>query len=156
MDRCLSRGTSWCPTARKLLSAISTLKTRGSDPDSERVSMEPLSALGLAANVAQLLDMGISVVRHTKEIADAGSTISAAHLSNLADDIESVSSSLTKSLKFASRAPENLSPEEKVGCVLPATNYSSFSPSTSIPFYLLFLIHLDRQCPLLNSLPGFT
>ncbi|KAK4454899.1 hypothetical protein QBC34DRAFT_103512 [Podospora aff. communis PSN243] len=75
--------------------------------------MEPLSALGLAANVAQLLDIGISVVRHTKEIADAGSTIGAVHLNNLADDIESASSSLTKRLKLESRSLENLSLEEK-------------------------------------------
>ena len=102
--------------------------------------MEPLTALGLAANVAQLMDLGISVVRNTKEIANAGSTISAVHLSNLADDIESASSSLTKNLKLESRSPESLSPEEKVGlssCTSALDLFSFFCP-----FFLLGIMSL--------------
>ncbi len=57
--------------------------------------MDPLSALGLAANIAQFVDMGIALVRNTKEIVEAGATVSTLHLAGLATDIQNVSASLT-------------------------------------------------------------
>ncbi|KAB5580897.1 hypothetical protein GE09DRAFT_455775 [Coniochaeta sp. 2T2.1] len=49
--------------------------------------MESLAALGLAANIAQFLELGAKIFKDVREITDAGSTISAGHLSTLAADL---------------------------------------------------------------------
>ena len=49
--------------------------------------MEALAALGLAANIAQFLELGAKIFKDVREITDAGSTISASHLSTLAADL---------------------------------------------------------------------
>lgn len=74
--------------------------------------MDPLTALSLAANVAQFLEFGSSIFHNTKEIVKAGRTVSTAHLTSLANDIKRINASLTKQYsEFDSTA---LTQEEKV------------------------------------------
>ncbi len=88
--------------------------------------MDPLTALGLAANVAQFVDFGASIFRDSKEIFHRGSTVSIRHLDELASDIKRVSSSLTG--KCADLSSKPLSKEEEV------------------PFSALFLLFSPATC----------
>jgi hypothetical protein len=56
--------------------------------------MEAFAALGLAANIAQFIELGAKIFKDAKEIKDAGSTVSTSHLATLASDMKSLSSSL--------------------------------------------------------------
>lgn len=56
--------------------------------------MEPLTALGIAGNVAQFLELGASIFKNAREIADNGSTVSIKHLATLASDMETLSAGL--------------------------------------------------------------
>ncbi len=73
--------------------------------------MEPLAALGLAAGVAQFLELGSKLIKETKEVAEAGSTRSLEHLSTLTPDLICINSSLESQLKPTKSAP---SEEEQV------------------------------------------
>ncbi|KAI0893057.1 hypothetical protein F4806DRAFT_505264 [Annulohypoxylon nitens] len=57
--------------------------------------MDPISALSLAANIAQFADIGISIVQNSREIFSTGTTVSTLHLTDLARDIENIGTSLT-------------------------------------------------------------
>lgn len=57
--------------------------------------MDPLSALGLAANVAQFLDVGVSIFKDARQISSTGNTISTTHLVSLASSMEKMAASLT-------------------------------------------------------------
>jgi hypothetical protein len=61
--------------------------------------MDPLTALGLAANIAQFIDFGTSLVSHTKEIGKIGSSVNIAHLKSLTSDLVAINSSLEKQLR---------------------------------------------------------
>lgn len=74
--------------------------------------MDPLSALGFAANIAQFVDMGISIVQNTREIAGSGATVSTTHLASLAKDIKNMGASLA--WKGQESSLDGLSQEEKV------------------------------------------
>ena len=73
--------------------------------------MEPLVALSLASSVAQFLDFGGKLFRGTKEIAEAGSTISVTHLRHLATDLAKINSSIVRHLDAL--GSEALSEEER-------------------------------------------
>ncbi|KAL9093980.1 MAG: hypothetical protein Q9165_003650 [Trypethelium subeluteriae] len=73
--------------------------------------MDPLTALGLAANIAQFIDFGITVFREAKEIQDAGHTVSSGHLASLAADFGSINATLKRDLT-PSCSPDGYSGEE--------------------------------------------
>jgi hypothetical protein len=56
--------------------------------------MDPLTALGLAANIAQFIDFGSKLIHQTKEVALTGTTISVEHLLNITSDLTAINSSL--------------------------------------------------------------
>ena len=58
--------------------------------------MEPLSALGLAADVAQFIEYGISMFRDAEEINDYGSTVSTGHLTSLTNDFWAINTILQR------------------------------------------------------------
>ncbi|KUJ13415.1 uncharacterized protein LY89DRAFT_651612 [Mollisia scopiformis] len=60
--------------------------------------MDPLSALSIAASVAQFLDFGTKIICHTKEIADNGSSVTVKHISGLNNDLIEINSSLKRQL----------------------------------------------------------
>ncbi|XDG05519.1 hypothetical protein ABKA04_005134 [Annulohypoxylon sp. FPYF3050] len=80
--------------------------------------MDPISALSLAANIAQFVDMGVSVVRNTQEIVVGGATISTLHLASLANDIQNIGTSMASKRQASSF--DTLSQEEKDLCDLAA------------------------------------
>jgi hypothetical protein len=61
--------------------------------------MDPLSALSLAAAVAQFIDFGSELVCHTKEIVKSGSSVNVQHLSRVASDLVEINSSIKKQLQ---------------------------------------------------------
>ena len=67
--------------------------------------MDPLSALGLASNIVQFVEFGATIFRETKEIADAGSTISTSYLADLANDFSTASAALKHSYSTLSSSP---------------------------------------------------
>ena len=81
--------------------------------------MDPLSALSLAASVAQLIDFGSKVFLETRQIAQSGSSISVEHLSTVAKDLVEINSSLQQQLNSRIDQAPGLVKEEQV------------SPSTS-------------------------
>ncbi|KAI9656830.1 MAG: hypothetical protein M1821_003469 [Bathelium mastoideum] len=89
--------------------------------------MDPLTALGLAANIAQFIDFGISIFREAKEIKDAGHTVSSGHLASLAADFGSINATLKRDLA-PNLAPEGCSEDEK--CLL--DDIASKSPKRNI------------------------
>ncbi|MCJ1382575.1 hypothetical protein MMC17_005688 [Xylographa soralifera] len=62
--------------------------------------MDPLTALGLAASVAQLIDFGSKIVTKSKEIAENGSSISVTHLSGITNDLVVINSNLEQQLGY--------------------------------------------------------
>jgi hypothetical protein len=76
--------------------------------------MEPLVALSLATSVAQFIDFGSKLIRGTKEITEAGSTVSVVHLSNITSDLIGINSSLEEQLLAKSPGHGALSKEELV------------------------------------------
>ncbi|OIW35436.1 hypothetical protein CONLIGDRAFT_676357 [Coniochaeta ligniaria NRRL 30616] len=77
--------------------------------------MEAFAALGLAANIAQFLELGAKIFKNAKEIKDAGSTVSTSHLATLAADIDDLSSGIRH--QYTSLLPNSHS-EEKALCDL--------------------------------------
>jgi hypothetical protein len=75
--------------------------------------MEPLAALGLAANVAQFLEYTSNVFRNIKDIRSTGDTATAKHLGSLAKDISNANTSLVG--QYQGFISGSLSEEEKVG-----------------------------------------
>lgn len=61
-----------------------------------KAMLDPLTSLGLAASIAQLLDFGFKFVSETKEISEYGSSIDVAHLKSLTTDLVDIQSSLKK------------------------------------------------------------
>ncbi|RDW57467.1 hypothetical protein BP6252_13805 [Coleophoma cylindrospora] len=61
--------------------------------------MDPLTALGLAANIAQVIDLGAKLISTTKEIADAGKSLSVGHLSNITSDLIDLNATLARQIK---------------------------------------------------------
>ncbi|EPE25403.1 P-loop containing nucleoside triphosphate hydrolase [Glarea lozoyensis ATCC 20868] len=73
--------------------------------------MDPLSALSLAAAIAQFIDYGSKIVSQTKEIADLGSSVNVQHLSTITNDIKGINSSLKRQLKVDVKSSATLSQE---------------------------------------------
>ncbi|KAF2730145.1 hypothetical protein EJ04DRAFT_586887, partial [Polyplosphaeria fusca] len=78
--------------------------------------MDPLSALGLAANIVQFVEFGATVFRETKEIAEHGSTVSSKDLASLAADFSNIAGNIKRNKD--DRVAVNLSVEEKALCDL--------------------------------------
>lgn len=77
--------------------------------------MDPLTALSLAACIAQFIDFGSRLVCKTKEVAEAGSTVSVQHLSTIISDLVGINSSLKKKIEPKSGADNvKLTKEEEV------------------------------------------
>ena len=74
--------------------------------------MESLFALGVAANIAQFVDMGIGIVRNAKEIAGIGATVSTLHLASLASDIGNIGAGMASKCQESSL--DTIPEEEKV------------------------------------------
>ena len=60
--------------------------------------MDPLSALSLAACIAQFIDFGLKLVSHATEIVETGSTVTVQHLSNITSDLTKINPILEKKL----------------------------------------------------------
>ena len=58
--------------------------------------MDPLSALSLAACIAQFIDFGSKLASHATEIVEVGSTVIVQHLSNITSDLTKINSTLEK------------------------------------------------------------
>ena len=84
--------------------------------------MEPLSALGLAACIAQFPDFGSSLVKETREISKHGRSITTEHLSGVTTDLLAITSGLTKHVDNAGTAstplgaPDEVSPHHRAMC----------------------------------------
>lgn len=76
--------------------------------------MDPLTALGLAANIAQFIDFGSKLVSATEEIASAGQSISVAHLSTIAADLVDFNNILKHHLAFEATEVIQLINEQQV------------------------------------------
>lgn len=76
--------------------------------------MDPLTALGLAANIAQFVDFGTKLFFQAKEIHDKGSSISIAHIRNVTTDLVSINASLREQLQANSAQNVHLTKEERV------------------------------------------
>lgn len=77
--------------------------------------MEPLTALGLAASIAQFIDFGSNLVGKTREIAKAGSSVSVDHLLTLTSNLVDINKSLKYQVgltRVGNRLPTK---EEQVG-----------------------------------------
>ena len=81
--------------------------------------MEPLTALGLAASVAQFIDFGSKLVGKTREIAKAGSSVSIAHLSTLTSDLIDINKSLESNISLVKAQNLILTKEEQVSVSQP-------------------------------------
>ncbi|KAM0805354.1 hypothetical protein BDR22DRAFT_785401, partial [Usnea florida] len=75
--------------------------------------MEPLTALGLAASVAQFIDFGSKLVGKTREIARAGSSVSVADLSTLTSDLIDINKSLDSGINLVKAHNLILTKEEQ-------------------------------------------
>ena len=60
--------------------------------------MDPLSALGIAAAVAQFIDFGTKIIIHTKEINESGSSVTVKHVSTLNNDLIKINSTLKQQI----------------------------------------------------------
>lgn len=56
--------------------------------------MDPLTALGLTANIAQFIDFGSRLIHQTKEVALTSTTISIEHQLNITSNLTIINSSL--------------------------------------------------------------
>ena len=75
--------------------------------------MEPLTALGLAASVAQFIDFGSKLVGKTREIARAGSSVSVADLSTLTSDLIDINKTLDSGISLVKAQNLILTKEEQ-------------------------------------------
>jgi hypothetical protein len=87
-----------------------------------KAMLDPLTSLGLAASIAQLLDFGFKFVSETKEISEYGSSVDVAHLKSLTTDLVDIQSSLKERGRNAagtgtlSREEQVSSPAPRQGC----------------------------------------
>ena len=77
--------------------------------------MEPLTALGLAASIAQFIDFGSNLVGKTREIAKAGSSVSVDHLLTLTSDLADINKSLKYQVELTRAGNRLPTKEEQVG-----------------------------------------
>ena len=84
--------------------------------------MEPLTALGLAASVAQFIDFGPKLVGKTREIAKAGSSVSVDHLSTLISNLLDINKSLKSQTNLATAGNAPLTKEEQVSILSSSGN----------------------------------
>lgn len=83
--------------------------------DSQRGNMlDPLSALSLAANVAQFVELGAVILARAKEIGDKGSTVKIAHLSVITSDLVSIDANLRAQIDAHAVQDAQLTNEEEV------------------------------------------
>ncbi len=82
-------------------------------PKASDGTMDPFTALGLAANIAQFVDMGMAIIRNARHIKDAGATANTLYLTSLTSDIKSASASLMQKSPV-SPLDTTISSEEKV------------------------------------------
>lgn len=78
--------------------------------------MDPLTALGLAANIAQFIDFGSKLISTTKEIAVAGQSVSVGHLTNVTNDLIDFNSTLKRHIDLDKLLAGSLTKEEEVSC----------------------------------------
>ena len=78
--------------------------------------MDPLSALSLAACIAQFIDFASKLFRQTKAISEAGSVVSIEHVATITRDLSSITSSLQQPYTLG----VSLSKEEQVRITKPA------------------------------------
>jgi hypothetical protein len=76
--------------------------------------MDPLTALGLAANIAQFIDFGSKLISTTEEIANAGQSISVAHLSTITADLVDFNNTLKHHLALEGTEVVPLTKEQQV------------------------------------------
>lgn len=77
--------------------------------------MEPLTALGLAASIAQFIDFGSNLVGKTREIAKAGSSVSVGHLLTLTSNLVDINESLKYQVGLTRAGNRLPTKEEQVG-----------------------------------------
>ena len=56
--------------------------------------VDPLTALGLASNIVQLVDVGAKILKDGRELANTGTTEQCAHIRRLVDESRSVSNAI--------------------------------------------------------------
>jgi hypothetical protein len=76
--------------------------------------MDPLSALSLAAAIAQFVEYGSKIVYQAKEIAESGSSVNVQHLSKVTSDLVGMNSSLNQQLKADVTSNGTLTKEAQV------------------------------------------
>lgn len=79
--------------------------------------MDPLTALSLAASIAQFLDFGSKLISTTREIKDAGQSVSIKHLSNITTDLTNFNLTLKRQINLDATQVE-LTKEQKVSMTL--------------------------------------
>ena len=84
--------------------------------------MEPLTALGLAASIAQFIDFGSNLVSKTRQIAKAGSSVSVDHLSTITSNLLDINKSLKSQMNLATAENASLTKEEKMSMLDPFPN----------------------------------
>lgn len=62
--------------------------------------MDPLSALSLAAIIAQFLELGCKLVARTQEIGDIGSPVSLTHLGRTSADLVMITENLERQFEI--------------------------------------------------------
>ena len=77
--------------------------------------MDPLTALGLAASIAQFIDFGSNLVGKTRELAKAGSSVSVDHLSTLTSNLVDINKSLKYQVGLSKAGNGMPTQEEQVG-----------------------------------------
>lgn len=109
--------------------------------------MEPLTALSLAASIAQFLEFGSKLIGQTNEVAKAGSTVSIFHFSNVTSDLISINATLERQLNPIKGRTEPLTKEEQV------SRFASTSKELRlIPIYMRLgslqpYSSMQRGCP---------
>lgn len=79
--------------------------------------MDPLSALGIAAAVAQFIDFGTKIITHAKEINENGSSVTAKHVSSLNNDLIEINSTLRQQILLATTQSLPLTREAQVSLI---------------------------------------
>ena len=76
--------------------------------------LDPLTAIGVASSIVQLVDFSSKVVARSAEIRRAGASIEVAQLKRITSDLKG----LTESLRERSKAQSHnvTTKEEQVGC----------------------------------------
>jgi hypothetical protein len=85
--------------------------------------MDPVTALGLAVNIAQFIDFGAKLIHQTKEIGRKGSTLDVEHLSTFTFDLIATISSFKEQLGHSKGPTLETSEEERLNASTQTTRY---------------------------------